>query len=319
MKRFIVWVALILLCAMFAGVAAADDIVNIGVIQLVQHSALDASYQGFVDALRDNGYIDGENIAIDYQNGQGDQSILATIADRFVGSNPDIILAIATPAALAVAGKTTTIPILGTAITDYVEARLAESNEKPGANVSGTTDMSPIDDQIALIVKLAPNAQTIGVIYNSGEVNSVVQKDIAKASIESRGLKFTEVTVTSSNEVQQGIERLVKECDAVYIPTDNVLASSMPIVYGVAVDAKIPVITGEVGMVQAGALATVGIDYYNLGYQTGEMAVRLIKDDTLSVSDMPIESQTSFEYYINKAFADEIGIEIPEDLAEFAH
>ncbi|MDR1569613.1 MAG: ABC transporter substrate-binding protein [Oscillospiraceae bacterium] len=303
---------------MFAFSAQAEQpAIKIGIIQLVQHPALDASCQGFLDALKDGGYVDGENIAVDFQNGQGDQSNLATIADRFVSNQSDLILAIATPAALAVAGKTTDIPILATAITDFVEARLVESNEVPGTNVSGTTDMAAIDDQIGLIVKLVPEAQTIGVMYNSGEVNSVVQAELAKASIEARGLTYVEVTVTNSNEVQQGAERLMKECDAVYLPTDNVLASSMPIVYGVSVEAKKPVICGESGMVSGGGLATIGINYYNLGYQTGEMAIRLFEDETLDVSAMPIESQTEYDYSINATVAAEIGLTIPDDLVEF--
>ena len=291
--------------------------IKIGIIQLVEHPALDASCQGFLDALKDNGYIDGQNIVVDFQNGQGDQSNLATIADRFVANKSDLILAIATPAALAVAGKTTEIPILATAITDFVSSRLVESNEAPGTNVSGTSDMASIADQIALIKDFAPEAKTVGLLYNSGEVNSVIQADAAKTAIEAAGYTYVEKTITSSNEVQQAAEALVRICDVIYLPTDNVIASSMPLVSAVTVDAKIPVICGEEGMVRSGGLATLGINYYKLGYQTGLMAVKLFQDPTLKISEMPIEWQTEFDYCVNGTIAGEIGLTVPEAYLPF--
>lgn len=319
MKNAVRVLALVLVlfvgCATCAG--ASDAPVSIGIVQLVQHPALDASCQGFLDALKDNGYVDGENMTVDFQNGQGDQSNLATIADRFVSKNVDLVLAIATPAALTMAGKTADIPILATAITDFVEARLVTSNDVPGTNVSGTTDMAPIEDQIALIQTFVPNAKKVGVLYNSGEVNSVVQVQEAKRHIEALGLEFVEMTVTSSNEVQQATESLARQVDCIYLPTDNVIASAMPIVYGVTVESKTPVICGEENMVRNGGLATLGINYYNLGYQTGLMAVRLLADDTLDISAMPVERQTDFDYCVNATVAAEIGIEIPEELLPF--
>ncbi|MDK2962577.1 MAG: putative tryptophan/tyrosine transport system substrate-binding protein [Eubacteriaceae bacterium] len=162
----------------------------------MDHVALDAARDGFIDGLADNGYVDGDNIIIDLQNAQGDQSNLATISDGFVSNNEDLVLAIATPAAQSIAGKTTEIPILGTAITDYETARLVDSNEAPGGNVSGTTDMNPIAEQIDLLVKLVPDAKTVGVLYTSSEDNSVVQAQIAKEAIEAAGLSYVEVTVT---------------------------------------------------------------------------------------------------------------------------
>ncbi len=292
--------------------------VKIGIIQQVQHGALDASYEGFVQALADNGYVDGQNIIIDYQNGQGDQSNLAAIADRFVSKKVDLVLAIATSAALAMAGKTTDIPILATAVTDFVEARLVYSNEQPGTNVSGTTDMASIADQIALVPKVAPDCKTVGVLYNSGEVNSVVQAQEAKCCIEAMGYKYVEKTVTNSNEVQQATESIARQCDVIYIPTDNVFASSMPMVYGVAVEKKLPVICGESSMVKSGGLVTVGINYYNLGYQTGLMAVRLLQDSTLDISTLPVESQSEYDYCINATFAAEIGYTIPDEWQQYA-
>ena len=313
-------VSLCLAVAMLLSVTAAcaqSEPLKIGIIQLIQHPALDASYTGFVAALKDNGYVDGENITIDYQNGQGDQSNLATIADRFVSGNMDLVLAIATPAALAVAGKTTDIPILGTAITDYESARLVESNAAPATNVSGTSDLASIADQIALVQKFVPEAKTVGCVYNSGEVNSVVQAQQAKAAVEALGLTYVERTVTSTNEVQQAVQSIVSECDALYLPTDNAIASSMPIVYGVTLESKTPTICGESGMVDNGGLVTVGIDYEKLGYQTGLMAIKLLSGEA-EISAMPIEWQTEFTYSVNKTFADEIGLAIPEDMVQYA-
>jgi len=295
---------------------AENEKKTIGIIQYVEHNALDAAREGFIKALSDNGYVDGKNITLDIQNAQADQSNLATISDRFVSNKVDLVLAIATPAAQSIAGKTKEIPILGTAITDYVAAKLVNSNEAPGGNVSGTTDMNPIKEQIDLLVKLVPNAKTVGVMYTSSEENSRVQVKIAKEAIEALGLTYTEVTVTNSNDVQQATQSIVDKCDAIYLPTDNVLASSMPVIYGITSQSKIPVICGESGMVENGGLATLGINYYDLGYKTGLMAIKILKGEAQPAT-MPIESADKFDFAINGTVAKEIGIEIPDDLAEY--
>lgn len=301
---------------MMSGCIGRDEDITIGIIQYVEHVALDSAREGFIDALEDNGYVDGENITIDVQNAQADQSNLSTISDRFVGNNVDLVLAIATPAAQSIAGKTTDIPILGTAITDYEAAKLVESNEAPGGNVSGTTDMNPIKEQIDLLLRLVPDAKTVGVIYTSSEDNSIVQAAIAKEVIEGLGLIYTEATVTNSNEVQQAAQSIVQECDAIYLPTDNTMASSMPIINGVTVDSKTPVICGESGMVESGGLATLGINYYELGYNTGLMAVKVLKGEA-EPATMPIESADKFDFAINGDVAEEIGLDIPADLQEY--
>jgi putative ABC transport system substrate-binding protein len=292
------------------------EALKVGIVQYMDHVALDAARQGFVAALADNGYVDGDNITIDLQNAQGDQSNLSTISDRFVSENEDLVLAIATPATQAVAGKTTEIPILGTAVTDYVVARLVDSNEAPGGNVTGTTDMNPIKEQIDLLVKLVPDAKTVGVLYTSSEDNSILQANIAKEAIEKLGLNYVEATVTNSNDVQQATQSIVGKCDAIYIPTDNTFATAMPVVYGVTSVSKTPVICGESGMVDNGGLATLGINYYDLGYQTGLMGVKILKGEAEPAS-MPIEASTKFDFAINGAVAEEIGLEIPADLQEY--
>lgn len=289
---------------------------SVGIIQYMEHVALDDARKGFIDALKDNGYVDGENITIDVQNAQGDQSNLSTISDRFVSNKVDLVLAIATPAAQSIAGKTKDIPILATAVTDFVTAKLVNSNEAPGGNVSGTTDMNPIKEQIDLLVKLVPDAKTVGVLYTSSEDNSILQASIAKEAIENLGLKYVEVTVTNSNDVQQATQSIVEQCDAIYIPTDNTFASAMPVVHGITSQSKTPVICGESGMVNNGGLATLGINYYNLGYQTGLMAIKIFKGEATPAT-MPIEASKEFDFAINGAVAEEIGIEIPDDLKEY--
>lgn len=289
---------------------------KIGIIQYVDHIALNSARDGFITALKDNGYEEGKNITIDLQNAQGDQSNLSTISDRFIGDKTDLVLAIATPAAQSIAGKTTEIPILGTAITDYVSAKLVDSDEVPGGNVTGTTDMNPIKEQIDLLVKLVPDAKTVGVLYTSNEDNSILQAKLAKEAIEKLGMTYIEVTVSNSNEVQQATQSIVGQCDAIYIPTDNIFASAMPVVHGVTSVSKTPVICGESGMVNTGGLATMGINYYDLGYQTGLMAVKVLKGEA-KPDTMPIESATGFDFAINGTVAEEIGIEIPDDLQQY--
>ncbi|MEG1524128.1 MAG: ABC transporter substrate-binding protein [Clostridia bacterium] len=292
----------------------ADACYTIGIVQIVEHAALDAAREGFMKALNDNGLVEGENVTFDLQNAQGDQSTLSTIGDRFVSEKVDLICAIATPAAQAMSGKTTEIPILATAVTDYEVSKLVNSNAIPGGNVSGTSDMNPIADQIALILELYPDVQTIGCIYNSGEDNSILQADLAKTEIEKFGKVYTEITVTSTNDVQQAMQTLVTKCDAIYIPTDNTLASSMPIVGEVAGTAKIPTICGESGMVDAGGLATLSINYFNLGYQTGMMALKVLVDGA-DITTLPIEFATGFDAAFNAEMAATINFTIPKKYA----
>ncbi|MGI6622258.1 MAG: ABC transporter substrate-binding protein [Clostridiaceae bacterium] len=319
MKRLVRVMAIMIAMAVFVVLSGCSNEKKnpvVGIIQYMEHVALDSAREGFINALKDNGYVEGENITFDIQNAQGDQTNLSTISDRFVSNNVDLVLAIATPAGQSIAGKTTKIPILGTAITDYVDARLAQSNEAPGLNVSGTTDMNPIKEQIELLVKLVPDAKTVGVLYTSSEDNSILQAKIAREYIEKMGLKYVEVTVSNSNDVQQATLSIVEKCDAIYIPTDNTFATAMPTVYGVTSKSKTPVICGEAGMVESGGLATLGINYYDLGYQTGLMAVKILKGEA-EPATMPIERANKFDFSINGTVAEEIGLEIPEDLVQY--
>lgn len=298
-------------------VFAEDTMINIGILQLVEHAALDASYQGFVDALKEEGFEDGVNISIDYQNAQADQSNLMTISERFVKNKVDLILAIATPAAQAVASATTEIPILFTAVTDPVAARLVESNEKPGLNVTGTTDAGPIDKQLELLQEMFPDFKILGVIYNSSEVNSEVQAKQAEELAAAMGWEVEFGTITSVNDIEQVANSLAGKIDGFYAPTDNTIASAMPNLVKVAEEKKLPIIGGEPGMVEGGALATVGIDYYKLGFQTGKMAVRILKGEA-ETADMPVEALTDVDVVLNQDTAKAIGFEFSQSILDRA-
>lgn len=297
--------------------ADAGKVLKIGILQLVEHPALDDAYKGFVDGLKEAGYEDGKNITIDYQNAQNEQANCQTIATKFVNDKDDLILAIATPAAQAVANATKDIPILVTAVTDPVTAKLVQSNEKPGTNVSGTSDLNPVAEQIALLKQVVPNVKTVGILYCSSEANSKFQLDLAKAECEKLGLKTIEGAVSNSNEIQQVTQSLVGKCEALYVPTDNTFASGMATVSMVAEPAKLPAIVAEAGMIQNGGLATYGLNYYNLGKQTAAMAVKVLKDGA-KPADMPIEYLTECDLVLNTDLAAKIGITFPQELLDKA-
>ena len=290
---------------------------QVGIIQLVEHPALDAANKGFVDGLKAKGFEEGKNIKFDRQNAQGDQSNLQTIAQRFVGNKVNLICAIATPAAQTMANATKDIPIVGTAITDYKIAKLIKDNSKPGTNVTGTTDMNPVEGQIDLLTKIMPKAKTVGFIYNSSEVNSQLQVELAKKAAAAKGLKTVETTVSSVNDIQQAAQSLVGKVDAVYVPTDNVLASALPNLIKITDEAKIPVFCGEGGMLKSGGLATLGIDYYKLGVQTGEMAADILSGKS-KPQNMAIQAQKTFTVSINEEKAKKLGITIPADILKEA-
>ncbi|MBR6711141.1 MAG: ABC transporter substrate-binding protein, partial [Selenomonadaceae bacterium] len=272
---------------------------KVGIVQLVEHNALDAANKGFVDGLKERGFEEGKNIEFDRQNAQADQSNLQNIAQRFVSAKLDLICAIATPAAQTIANATKDIPIVGTAITDYEGAKLVASNKEPGRNVTGTSDMNPINEQVDLLIKLCPNAKTIGTIYCSSEVNSEVQVKKMTEYAESKGLTVKIATISTVNDLQQAAQSLVNDVDAFYEPTDNIVASAMPTLIAITDAAKKPVICAEENMVKAGGLATYGIDYYKLGVQTGHMAADILEGKNKPAS-MPIELAKDLKLTINK-------------------
>ena len=286
---------------------AEGAVYKIGILQLTQHPALDAANEGCIKALDDAGV----QYDLDQQNDSGDQSVCQTVASKFANDGKDLILAIATPAAQAMAGAVTDTPVLITAVTDPAESGLVDTNEVPGGNVTGTSDLTPVAEQIDLLQKVLPDAKKIGILYCSAESNSEIQAQMARDAIAAAGMESQDFTVSSSNEIQTVVQSMVGKVDAVYAPTDNTIAAGMTTVAMVANDNNLPVICGESGMVNSGGLATYGIDYFQLGYMTGQQAVKILTEGA-SPADMPIEylKAENCELTVNEETAQTLGIDV---------
>ena len=315
-KKALSAAALVLSLGLVAGCTADNaqkdaKTYKVGIVQLVEHRAVNIANEGFIAGLASKGYKD--NVTFDQQNAQADQSNLVPIAQRFINNKVDLICAISTPVAQTMASATQDIPIVATAVTDYEEAKLVVDSKHPQGNLTGTTDMNPIKEQIDLMLRLAPKTRTVGTVYCSSEVNSQKQISVMKAYAKEKGLTVVEATVSNVNDIQQATRSIVGKVDAVYIPTDNVVASAAPTLIAITDEANIPVICGEANLVKEGALATLGIDYYNLGYQTGEMAADILAGRS-KPADMPIQSLKDLRLTINAENAKKLGIRIPADL-----
>lgn len=287
--------------------AGTDGDYAIGITQIVAHPSLDAAREGFKQAFADAGL----SATFDEDNAQGDPATATSIAGKLNTGNYDLILAIATPTAQATAQVVITKPVLFTAVTDPVAADLVASNEAPGGNVTGTTDLNPVADQIGLIKQVRPDARTVGVIYSSGEVNSAVQVELARAAAQAEGLELVEKTITNTGEVAQAAAAL--DTDAIYVPTDNNAVSGLAAIVQVAEQKQIPLVVGEGDSVRAGGLITTGIDYRDLGRQTGEMAIRVLRDGA-DPATMPVEAQREYTTYVNPQAAERMGVTVPADL-----
>lgn len=314
MKKLIT--ALLACALLLAGCGQGDQnnkAYKIGVLQYLTHDALDAALKGFQEGMAELGYVEGENVTYDIQNPQADQSVLSQMAQTLVSNEPDMILAIATPAAQTLQAETDEISIIGTAITDYLETKLVASNEAPGGNITGTSDGCPMDVQIDLLQKLKPNAKTVGILYTSSEENSVIQAKQAEAELTKRGLKVVVKTVSGKNEINDTMESFGDKIDALYIPTDNNIASAMASVDTVAKQNNVLTICGESNMVKNGGAASVGVDYYKLGKQTAIMADKILKGEA-TTANMPVETLEDLDIYINSKTLKELNIEVPADL-----
>ena len=286
---------------------------KIGVLQLVQHPALDKANEGFIAALDEAGI----GYTADQQNAGGELSSAQLIAEKFANDKEDLIFAIATPAAQAASGVTEDIPIVITAVTDPKESGLVESNETPGGNVTGTSDLTPVKEQIDLLKELVPDAKKIGILYSTAEANSVIQVDLAKEAAKALDLEVVEYTVSNLSEIQSVVESMIGSIDALYIPTDNTVASGMSTVTMITNENKIPVIGAEAAHVEKGALATYGIDYYELGKLTGKQAIAILTEGK-KPADMPIEylDKTQFKFSVNEDTAKELGIDVSKFTAK---
>lgn len=294
------------------GDAAAS--LNIGINQLVQHEALDAAAEGFKAALADAGL----DVTYSEQNANGEQGTAVTIAQTFAQDDLDLVLAIATPAAQASAQAITEVPVLFTAVTDPVEAGIVASWDEPGANVTGVSDLNPVKEQLQLMLDIDPGIKTVGVVYSSGEVNSEVQVNIAKESASELGFEIKETTISNPSELAQAVSSL-GDVDAIWVPGDNGVTSAIEVVVQYSEANQIPLFGADAGQVEGGAIATYGLDYYQLGYQTGEMAVKVLTegaDPATMAVEMP-ESETP-PLTINLGAAERMGVTIPQDLIDSA-
>lgn len=289
---------------------------NIGIIQIVEHEALDKARQGFVDELKNLGYEDGKNVKFDFQNAGGDFSNCESIANKFVNQNCDLILAISTPCAQAVANATKNIPILVTGITNPEEAALVKSNEKPNTNVTGTSDLSPVKETIKLIKALKPETQKIGVLYSNLDTSPMYQAKIAEKEIQNLYLNPVMSTVSQMSEVEQVTENLISQVDAIYVPIDKITSSAMTQISDIALKKNKLVVCSE-NLTDRGAAACYGIDYYELGKLTAKQAAIIIEKKNMP-QDMPIEYSDNIKLFLNKKVLEKLNLKIPGDLLKVA-
>lgn len=289
---------------------SSSNTYNVGICQLVQHDALDAATQGFKDALTEQL---GDSVTFDEQNAQGDSATCATIVNSFVSNEVDLILANATAPLQSAAAATTEIPILGTSITDYATALdIADWSGLTGRNVSGTSDLAPLDQQAAMLNELFPDAKNVGLLYCSAEANSQYQVDAITTYLEEYGYTCTPYSFVDSNDIASVVQAAVDACEVLYIPTDNTAASNTEVINNIAGEAGIPIIAGEAGICSGCGVATLSISYYDIGYETGKMAAEILKDGK-DVSEMEIQYAPKVTKQYNASICDKLGITIPDD------
>ncbi len=320
MKRFVLLTLVAALIVPLAfgitGCAKEKKHYLIGISQFVEHPALDAVRNGFIDYLKENGYVEGENVTYDINLAQADFGTAAQIAEKLVGMKPDLVLTIATPSSQAMVKATAEIPIVFSAVTDPVGAGLVSSLSGGGKNVTGTSDLSPVDKQLELIKKIVPNIKKLGFIYNAGESNSLTSLKQAKEAAAKLNIEIVEATVTNSSEVLMAAQSLVGKVDAIHVPTDNTVVSAFEAITKVCIDNKIPLFAADVDSVPRGAVAALAIDYYRLGQQTGRMAIEILKGK--KPGDMPVETLEDLLLYVNLDSAKKMGVTIPADVLDKA-
>lgn len=285
---------------------------TIGILQYVSHPALDDIKKGIIKGLADSGFKENKNVKIILRNPQADQSKLKTMSEELIGDNSDVLVGIATPAAQALANQTKDIPIVLGAITDPVATKLVKDEKRPGGNITGVSDKSPVSSQISLVKKILPKVATVGVLYSSSEDSSKSQVEEVKRTAKKQNISVKEYAVASTNDVNSVVNMAAQEVDYIYIPNDNTMASVMPTVVKIADDHKIPVIPVADTMVAEGGLATIALNQYKLGVQTGRMVAQILKGE--KPATMPIFSFKTGKVVVNRKQAEKLGIKIPEDV-----
>ncbi|MGM0571644.1 ABC transporter substrate-binding protein [Marinobacter sp.] len=294
------------------GLAQADETKSVAITQIVEHPALDAVHKGVRDELAELGYNEGDNLELVHESAQGNSAIASQIARKFVGDEPDVIVAIATPSAQTAAAATRNIPVVFSAVTDPVAAKLVKSLEAPGANITGVTDMLPLDRHLDMVLRVVPDAKTIGTVYNPGEANAVALVELLEERLEARGLKLEKAAATKTSEVLGAARSLSDKVDAIYLTTDNTVISAAEAVVSVGERAKIPVFAADTATVERGAVAAMGFNYYDLGRQTGAMVARILEGAT--TADMPVETVDKLELYVNPKAAGKMGVTLSDEM-----
>lgn len=298
-------------------VKAVDETIHIGLLQFIAHPALDDIRQGIYDGLGERGYVDGENIKIDYQNGQGDQSNLKMLAEDMMNANNQLLVGLATPAAQALnQASNNRLPLVMAGVTDPVDAGLVKSLDQPGRNVSGTSDLSPVSEQLDLIQKILPDIKTLGILYNSSETNAEVSVRAVKAEAEKRGITIKEATISQTNDLAQVGEKLAANVEAIYVPNDNTIASAMPTLIGITDEKQVPVFPAVDTMVSAGGLATVGVNQYQIGRDTANIIADAIEGADLS--QYAIVNTEKTDMIINPNQAERLNLDLPKEVSENA-
>lgn len=300
---------------LLASAVQADPKV-VAVTQIVEHPALDAVYQGLKDQLEKEGYAEGSDVTYMHESAQANTATASQIARKFVGEQPDVIVAIATPSAQTVAAAARNIPVVFSAVTDPVGARLVSSMEKPGKNITGITDMLPLDKHLDMLLRIVPNAKRIGTVYNPGEANAVALVEQLEERLQARGLTLVKAAATKTSEVLGAARSLVGKVDAIYLTTDNTVISAAEAVISVGERSDIPVFAADTATVSRGAVAALGFDYYDVGLQTGKVVSRILSGE--KPGDIPVTGVEALSLHVNPAAAERMGIELVPDVVEDA-
>src|SRR5260221_1701882 len=290
--------------------------VTVDVTAIVQHPALDAARDGVKKALEDAGFKDGVNLTFHYESAQGNPATATQIAQKFAGEAPNVIVAIATPSAQAAAATTQDIPIVFTAVTDPLGAQIVKNLEKPGGNVTGISDMSPLADHLKLIKEIVPGVKTLGVPYNPGEANAVTLLTALKKMAPDYGVSIVEAAATKSSEVQGAAQSLVGKVDVIYVPTDNTIVSALEAVIAVGKENKLPVFSGDTDSVTRGTIASIGFDYFQVGLQTGAVVVRVLKGE--KPGDIAVQNSSGTDLFVNPKAAASMGVTLPDAIVKRA-
>ncbi|MCW8331619.1 ABC transporter substrate-binding protein [Photobacterium sp. SDRW27] len=292
------------------------DVAKVAVSQIVEHPALDAAREGLLDGLKQKGYVEGKNLEFSYQTAQGNPAIAVQIAKQFVGEQPDVLVGIATPTAQALAASTRSIPVVFTAVTDPLGAKLVKNMDKPSRNVTGLSDLSPVAQHVELMQELLPNMKAIGVVFNPGEANAVALVELLRDAANAKGLKVVEGTALKSADVQAAAQIVASKADVIYAPTDNTVASAIDGLVNAANQANKPIVGASTTYIESGALAALGFDYYQVGVQTADYVDALLKGK--KISELPVKVAKGSDLALNQKAADKLGITFPASVLERA-